>query len=326
MLVHSTARGLLLPLATLVLAGCQTGTTVHGTPPQQPTTQAPADVGSPSAAAPASSGPGPPAVAGRVSKVLTIVMENHGAAAAMAQMPTLRDLAHRYGYTSHYAALAHQSLPNYIAMAGGSTMGVEDDEPPSVHRLRGPSVFDQALSAGRTAKTYAEGMPTSCAVDDAGGYVVHHNPWAYFADDASRRACAEHDVPAGSPGRGALHHDIASGELPNIGMVVPDLCHDGHDCALSVADSWLSHWMSELTTGPDWSAGRLAVVITFDEAEPDSAANTVLTVVAAPVLHGKVVPTSYTHLAWSAWMSALAGGRPLRDAARSPSLATGFGL
>ena len=94
-----------------------------------------------------------------VTKVLTIVLENHGPAAVTAHMPGLVGLAHTYGQTSRYHALTHPSLPNYLALAGGSTFGVTDDAPPAAHRVPGPCVFDLAVGAGRTARTYAEAMP-----------------------------------------------------------------------------------------------------------------------------------------------------------------------
>jgi hypothetical protein len=261
-----------------------------------------------------------------LTKALTVVLENHGTAAALAQMPTLAKLAHTFGYTSAYSSLAHDSLPNYIAMAAGATAGVEGDGGPDVNAVSGPSVFDQALAHGRTAKTYAEDMPTSCAQTDTGGYVVHHNPWVYFTDAASRRACRRYDVPAGTLTSGALHTDIVAGTLPTIGLVVPSMCDDAHDCSLAHADGWLARWFGQLRAGPDWRAGRLALVVTFDEAEQDSTSNDVLTVVAAPGIRSLVARQPYTHVAWSAWMSRLAGAAPLRDAATSPSLGAGFGL
>ena len=73
----------------------------------------------------------------------------------------------------------------------------------------------------------------------------------------------------------------APGSLPNAGMVVPDLCHDAHDCSLATADTWFQTWMTRIQAGPDWRPARLAVVLTADE-DDKSAGNRVLTVVAHP--------------------------------------------
>ena len=285
----------------------------------------------PSGASPASSPlpvggqPAPPATSRAVTKALTIVLENHGAAAATAGMPQLVRLARTYGQAVHYRAVSHPSLPNYLALAGGSTFGVTDDGSPAEHPVHGPSVFDLALVTGRTAKTYAEAMPTSCARRSQGRYAVKHNPWAYFTDDASRRGCAAADVPLGGPDSGALAEDIAAGTLPVVGLIVPDLCHDAHDCPVSIADAWVSAWVSQVLQGPDWRAGRLAVVVTFDEAEKSSD-NTVLTVVIAPGLHAVRADADLTHQSWTRWMSDLAGSAAPAGCASAGSLGAAFGL
>ena len=257
--------------------------------------------------------------------MLTIVLENRGPAAVAAGMPDLVRLAHTYGRTTRYRAMTHPSLPNYLALAGGSTFGVTDDGPPAAHPVHGPCVFDLAVTAGRTARTYAEAMPTKCALRAQGRYAVKHNPWAYFSDDTSRRACVADDVPLGSATSGALVDDIAAGTLPQVGLVVPDLCNDAHDCPLTTADAWVDGWVSRVLEGPDWRAGRLALVVTFDEAETSSD-NTVLTVVVAPGLHGVVVDTPLTHESWTRWMSDLAGSPAPGDARTAPSLGAAFGL
>jgi acid phosphatase len=260
-----------------------------------------------------------------VSKVLTIVLENHGVDAVTHEMPHLVQLGRTYGSTTAYSALRHPSLPNYLALAAGSTVGVRDDASPAHHPVPGPSVFDQAVAAGRTARTYAEAMPAPCTRENAGRYLVRHNPWTYFSDPASQQACATDDVPAGTTAAGALHDDLAAGALPTVGLLVPDSCDDAHDCSLATADAWVAGWTSQVLKGPDWAAGRLALVVTFDESEP-SGDNVVLTVVAAPGLSGTVARGPLTHLSWSRWMSTVAGGPPLRDAGGASSLGEAFGL
>lgn len=116
------------------------------------------------AAAPGSTPVAPPATttAAQVTKVLVVMEENHTLGQMRASMPHLRGLADDYGYASGYHALTYPSLPNYLAIAGGSTFGVRDDAAPAGHPLAGPSVFGQALAHGRTARVYAEGQPVPC--------------------------------------------------------------------------------------------------------------------------------------------------------------------
>ena len=149
-------------------------------------------------------------------------------------------------------------------------------------------------------------------------YAVRHNPWAYHLDEAA--ACARYDVPLD-----ALAGDVAAGELPDVGMVVPDTCHDAHDCSLSVADAWLRDELGLVMSGPDWRSGRLAIVVTADE-DDHHQDNTVLTVVLHPSLHGGVVHTPLTHYSLSRSLSEVAGAAALGEAAHAPSLLAAFGL
>jgi hypothetical protein len=261
--------------------------------------------------------------AARPTKMLVIVVENHSAKAATAGLPRLAAAEARYGTAARSFAVAHPSLPNYLAIATGSTFGVHDDRPPAAHRLTGQSVFGQVLAAGKVAKTYAEGMTSNCQAQPSGRYAVKHNPWPYVV--AERASCLRYDVPAGSTTRGALHRDLVAGALPTFALLIPDLCHDAHDCSLATADRWLGHWLDALLAGPDFRAGRLAVVVTFDE-DDNHAHNQILTAVLHTSLHAKTVRTRFDHLALSRSVSGLVHRGGLRDARRAPNLLTLFGL
>jgi acid phosphatase len=259
------------------------------------------------------------------SKVLVIVEENHSASSATQGMPDLAAEARNYGYATDYRAATHPSLPNYLALAGGSTFGVNDDHGPASHQIPGASVFDQAVSAGRSARVYAEGMGSNCQLSSSGDYAVKHNPWAYFSDASARAGCNRYDVPSGSTTSGALVSDIRAGRLPTVGMLVPNLCNDAHDCSLATADTWLKQWLTAIRTGPDWTSGRLAVVVTFDENDGGSP-NNVLTVVISKRTSHVVVKTRLTHYSWTRYANDLLGLPPLRGAATATSLKTAFDL
>ena len=269
--------------------------------------------------------PAEPTGAKRVGKLLVIVAENKSAADVSANMPFLMSHSRRYGRATKYYAITYPSLPNYLVMAGGSTFGVERNRNPDQIPQKGRSVFGQTLASGRTAKTYAEAMPRNCALRNRGTYVVRHNPWTYFADPAERAACRKYNVPSGSPSNGALADDIASGKLPNIGLLIPDNCNNGHDCPIATTDRWLRSWLPAIKNGPDFRSGRLAVVVTWDE-DDHSAGNRVAMVVIHPALKGKNVTTRLDHYALSAAISRLGGARPLRDAAKAPDLLAAFRL
>jgi hypothetical protein len=261
----------------------------------------------------------------RITKVLTVIEENHGQTSALNGMPYLASMARTYGRTTAYRTLTHPSLPNYLAMAGGSTFGVHDDGSPARHPLAGRSVFDAAVATRHTAKTYAEGLPSVCATSPRGRYAVKHNPWSYFSDTASQKACHTGDVPSGTTTAGPLDNDVARGTLPHVGLLVPDLCHDAHDCSLPTADTWLKGWLGTVMNGPDYRSGRLAVVVTFDEVDGPGKGS-ILTVVIAPTLHRRTVTAPLSHLSWCRWMTDLIDAPPLRQAAGAPSLGRAFGL
>lgn len=264
------------------------------------------------------------AVVAPVTKVLVFVEENHSLNEMKAQMPYTFGLAQRYGYASNYNAIRHPSLPNYLAITGGSTFGVTDDAAPSSHHINASSVFGRAIAVGRTAKTYAEGMGSNCGAANVGKYAVKHNPWVYFTPIvAEHQKCLAYDVPETS-----LATDSKNGTLPTVGMVVPNLCDDAHDCSLATADAWFKSRMVNVLAGPDFKAGRLAVILTADE-DDGSQANTVLTMVVHPALDGlhKVVATSLTHYSLTRLLQDVAHSAPyLLNAATAPNLATAFGL
>lgn len=256
--------------------------------------------------------------ANQITKVLVFVIENHSMSQMRTGMPWVYNQALSYGYTTRYHAIRHPSLPNYLSIAGGSTFGVADDADPSVHPLGGASVFGRALSSGHTAKLYAESMPSNCYQYPAGNYAVKHNPWAYFT--AERSACGRRDVPLS-----ALAGDTTNGRLPSVGMVIPNLCNDAHNCSLATANRWLRAKVGAVKAGPDFTSGRLAIVITADE-DDHNESNLVLTVVMQRSLHGRVVGTALNHYGLSRSLSQVTHTSPLRHAADATSVLSAFGL
>jgi phosphatidylinositol-3-phosphatase len=317
-------------LAALALAGCGGAAAAPGAPQATPTASAPASTSTfpaPSAPVTTASSPSTSSTpsAQPVTKVLTIVEENHSLDEMRSGMPYLYGLATRFGYADHYTAIRHPSLPNYLAIAGGDTFGVTDDADPAAHVLGGPTIFSEAQAHGRTAGVYAESMTTPCALttDERTRYAVRHNAWAYFADE--RAACTR-----GEQGSGFVRAAQADA-LPDVAQLIPNTCHDAHDgdqgCTLADADEWLRSRLSAVLASGDFTSGRLAVVVTADE-DDHSSGNTVLTVVLQAGLDGSgtVVSTPLTHYSLSRFCSQVAGGPPLRQAASAPDLAEAFRL
>ncbi len=247
--------------------------------------------------------------------------ENHSYLQMRTQLPYLFGLAQKYGYATDWTAITYPSLPNYLAIVGGSTFGVTSDGAPRYNAPKvgnAASIFDQALDTGRTAKTYAETMPNNCALTPSGQYAVKHNPWPYFS--SSRTRCNSHDVPLTS-----LNTDASNGTLPNVGMVVPNLCNDAHDCSLSVADGWLRAHLPAILAGPDFTSGKLTVVVTADSDDRRSG-NKVLTVVMHAGMTSKVVSSHLSHYSLTRYYAQVLGVTPLGAGACAPDMKAAFGL
>jgi hypothetical protein len=256
------------------------------------------------------------------TKILTVVVENHSLHQMRAGMPYLEGLAKRYGYATDYRAVRHPSLPNYLAIAFGTTAGAKDDKPPSSHHVRGNSIFSLATRAGTGARLYAESMRTPCQQTPRYPYAVKHNPWAYGS-----AGCAAGDVPAGTPRTGRLRHDARAGTLPCAGMLIPNLVSDAHDSSLAHADRYLKTWLPTLMSGPDFRSGRLAIVVTADEDDHSSDQNRVLTVVLSRSVRHVVVSRTLTHYSLTRLYNTVCQeGSYLGKASTAPSMRTAFGL
>ncbi|MCW2737252.1 MAG: hypothetical protein JWN97_1896 [Nocardioides sp.] len=264
----------------------------------------------------------------RPSKVLIVIEENHSYAQMKAGMPFLAGLSTKYGYATHWTALTHPSLPNYLGIAGGSTFGIHDDKSPAAHISSvGPatSVFDQAIAAGKTARTYAETMPGPCQANDSPDrsigtpkYAVRHNPWVYFSK--GRTNCLAHDRNL-TP----FADDAASNALPNVGFLIPNLDHDAHNASLSAADSWLQQQLTPVLRSTEFKSGRLVVVVTADEDDKHSG-NVVLTSVLTPSISHKVVSAPLTHYSLTRFIAQVLRVKPLQNGATAPDMKAAFGL
>jgi phosphatidylinositol-3-phosphatase len=259
------------------------------------------------------------------SKVLVVIEENHSYDQMKSGMPYLFGLSQKYGYASHWSAITHPSLPNYLAIAGGSTFGVADDRDPAVHSANvgsARSVFDQALDVGKTARTYAESMPTHCSLKSyppgAPTYAVRHNPWTYFGGSRSR--CRSNDVPLSGFAQAAR-----SSSLPNVGFLIPNLCDDAHSCSLTRADAFLKKTLPDVLSSRDFTSGRLVVVVTADE-DNKLSHNAVLTSVLSTRLSHKVVTTPLSHYSLTRYLAQVLGVTPLRNARSAPDMRAAFGL
>jgi acid phosphatase len=259
-----------------------------------------------------------------VTKLLVIMDENR-TQAVFDLMPYYKSLSTTYGRATAFSGLVHPSEGNYIAIASGQgadTCGLNNPLPAACSQPGG-TIYGQALAAGKTAKVYAESMTSNCKkTNNDSLYAVRHNPWPYFPAEAS--SCNAFNVPLGTSTSGALASDIDAGTLPNASMVVPNLQNDLHDGTPEQADAWLQLWIPRLMNGADYQAGRLAIVITFDEGI--GANQNIPFVVIHPSMNNTVVTQPFNHYALTRMYDDVLGVAPLNAAASHPGLKDAFGL
>ena len=186
---------------------------------------------------------------------MVIFFENHsyGQIIGNACCPYINAKASHGRLYTNYHAVTHPSLPNYLAVSGGSTCGKTGDSVRPFCTRR--NLWDQLKGAGLIWRVYQESMPSRCRLSDSGTYVVRHNPEAVYADQAGTQICAGHDV--------ALPASFAA--LPAFTFITPNICHDMHDCSAATGDRWLKTWLPKFL-----AVAGTRVVVTFDEGSSDN--------------------------------------------------------
>src|SRR5260370_687216 len=116
------------------------------------------------------------------SKVIVILRENEEYSSIIGDpsAPYINALAAGGALATQYYALSHPSLPNSLALTGGSTFGVTTDCTPGPSCTGGKSVVEEMAAAGIGWRAYMQDMPGPCAQADSGEYAVHHDPFVYY--------------------------------------------------------------------------------------------------------------------------------------------------
>ena len=245
-----------------------------------------------------------PASSAHYDHVFVIVEENHGFADVIGNpaAPNLNALARQYGVATDYTGVSHPSEPNYVALLGGDTFGVQDDNPYYVNKVAAPSLVSQLDAKGLPWKAYLQGLPHAgyqgmCYPANCNGapdkdplYVSKHNAVGQFTTSDNPRDWAK-QVPVEQ-----LDRDLASGAVPAFGWVIPDECHDQHGdppfCLdsgnpdggvlagadpqdqrlVATGDAYLGKLVEKITSADFWARGNNAVAITYDEGDDNGGA------------------------------------------------------
>jgi phospholipase C len=249
--------------------------------------------------------------------------ENYGDIYGSAPYET--QIANQCGLATNYHAITHPSLPNYIALTSGSTWGITDDNGPGSHPLDHPSIYGQTYPS---VKGYAESIPGNCFLSDSGQYLVRHNPWTYYINGLAgqqRTQCQAADIPMGTYQSGAFHDDVVNGSLPAFSFVTPNRCDDMHDCSVATGDAYLSNLVPFILSGPDYRAGRLAVVIVYDESG-GTAGNQVYCAVISPfTIPATQSAVNFNHYSLLRTTEEILGRPLLQNAQTAASMRAAFG-
>ena len=194
-------------------------------------------------------------------RVVVVVMENKSRSAVLGnpQAPAFNAFARQGAVLAGYRGVTHPSLPNYLALVSGSTHGITSDCTSCT--VGGPSLADTLAARRLTWKAYAEGLPLpGWTGAGSGRYVKRHVPFLYFRNVLASRARLRRVVPLTQ-----FNRDRGGGRLPNFSLVVPDMCHNMHDCPVATGDAWLKRFLPPLLKLPG-----TAVFVVYDESNSAS--------------------------------------------------------
>jgi len=195
----------------------------------------------------------------RFRHALVVVLENKDAS-AIAQYrtaPHFDALARRYARLANYYAVAHPSLPNYLALVSGTTGGLRRDCLDCT--VATPTIAQTLDAAGKPWKAYVEGIRRNAFGDIDRRAVKARIPFLFSRYVLTRPVDMRRMVPLTR-----LTRDLRTGRLPAFSLVVPSLCHDMHNCPIRTGDRWLGSFAKRVlpALGP-----RDVVFVVFDEGD-----------------------------------------------------------
>jgi hypothetical protein len=217
---------------------------------------------------------------GPIDHLIFIVLEkkDYESVYNQSSAPYLTKIADEYSLLTNYHALAHASLPNYLAMIAGSYFNVGRSEPPqsSKHIANYEIITSKMDAKGVTWKAYMESMPSPCYMTDNGSYVVRHNPFVYFRNVTGDKSyCNDHVVDFES-----LDDDIANDTLPNFVFITPNQNNNGHDTDIAYSDNWLQGFLPKFINSSAFDSS--VIFTTFDENEHGPGYHTYTAVLGPP--------------------------------------------
>jgi phosphatidylinositol-3-phosphatase len=206
--------------------------------------------------------PEPAATLPPPQRVAVLVLENRSYEQVIGNpaAPFLNRLAHRYALSTDYFALRHPSLPNYIALTGGDTNGI--DRNCTTCGTENGNLVNQLDAAHVSWRAYFESLrPGAGLIQRTHTYNPHYNPFAYYERVAGSDRARDRVVNFVQ-----LRRDLRRDVLPRFSWIAPNVFHDGHNASLAAADRYAAELVPRLLRelGP-----RGVLYVLWDEG-PDS--------------------------------------------------------
>jgi hypothetical protein len=242
---------------------------------------------------------------GAIKNVVWIWFENHGVSQAR-NVGEFKTLADSYGDATNFFAHTHPSQPNYVYATAGSTCGITSD---ALATCSADNIFHQVGDS--QWRSYQESMPSNCDRTTSGPSPVKHDPARIFTNID----CASNDLPL--PSNPSFDRKFT--------FVTPNLCNDGHDCSIQTASDFLASFTPKVLDSPQYKAGNLLYVITFDEDE-FTESNHIYTAFVNEASRGKSVSTHYDFCNLLATTEDLLKVGRVGCAVGAASMASAFGL
>jgi hypothetical protein len=256
--------------------------------------------------------------------VVVILLENQALGTIIngTSAPFMQSLAKNYSLATHYSAIAHPSLPNYLALLSGQQF------PPWSAGDCGPSgdtgrctagnstnLVDRLEAAGLTWKAYAEDYPAKgtgslyssggCYLGDEtpANFYARHVPFLYFNDIIDSHARCSRIVEANSVVTNkqetddVLLKDLSSvSTASNFMWLTPNGLDDIHDATVQFGDKYLSNLVPAILSSAVFKTQKAALLIVFDEGTVPYPSDWIYTLWAGPVAKsGFQSATYYTH-------------------------------
>src|SRR5262249_24893032 len=217
----------------------------------------------------------------RPDHTVVVILENHSYTDIIgnATAPYLNSLRSQRANFLDSHAIPHPSEPNYLALFEGDTENLSDDSCPHVYSA--PNLASGLFASGQSFAGYSESMPvngyTGC---NSGNYARRRNPWVNYINVPATASLTFDSLPD------------YPGALPTVSYMVPDLCHDMHDCSVATGDAWLQ---ARLDPYVQWARTHNSLfIVTFDEDE-GTTTNRILTLFVGPMVEPGDYATRIDH-------------------------------